>query len=617
MSTKTITKRVALATVVALGAGVLSLVSVSSANASTVGQNSLPGNAGPAATAGVLNIGTAANLTATPVLTDGAAASSVGLIAVSDITGSNTPTAGTTQTAVLASNGKLVVYTGAGTAPGGTIVVTGGTITNTVGSTGLSTDRTAMSYAHNVAVNSAQIEPSAGTTTLYVRAYKLGATTDGDVTSPTSGTLYGQITVTVSATNTSGVVSVAKSGIYYAKNGTSTANTAVNSDDTTSLLDSPGATYKSGASAIPYNVTNFAIIAVKDVYGQPITSGTGLLTATATNGAYVGLAANTAVANTNLNQSTAFTTVRPDGATLAVSDPTSAPLSTTVTIAYNGVTIGTKTFNFTGAIAKVTIAAANRIEKTSHSAAASYDGAAITFSDSAGNKVYPVSGDVAYPTAAITTSAKSDRGTVILSVTPTSTATGYIDWTCGTADTTDNAIVQYTNIDGTIVTSNAAPVSCAGTATAYTMAFDKSTYTPGSLATLSVTFKDSKGNLAADYLTSTVTDDAYFTNYDATTATLLAISGGTLASAPSKKTYTSLGVKNFTILTGITEGTYQSVLNLGSSVSTIASTSNPQVAGFTLASGSTSLNDVLKGIVSLIASINKQIAALAKLVTKK
>jgi len=38
---------------------------------------------------------------------------------------------------------------------------------------------------------------------------------------------------------------------------------------------------------------------------------------------------------------------------------------------------------------------------------------------------------------------------------------------------------------------------------------------------------------------------------------------------------------------------------------------------FTIADGSTSLNDVLKGIVSLIASINKQIAALAKLVTKK
>jgi len=42
-----------------------------------------------------------------------------------------------------------------------------------------------------------------------------------------------------------------------------------------------------------------------------------------------------------------------------------------------------------------------------------------------------------------------------------------------------------------------------------------------------------------------------------------------------------------------------------------------QTVQYKIASGSTSLNDVLKGIVSLIASINKQIAALAKLVTKK
>jgi hypothetical protein len=42
-----------------------------------------------------------------------------------------------------------------------------------------------------------------------------------------------------------------------------------------------------------------------------------------------------------------------------------------------------------------------------------------------------------------------------------------------------------------------------------------------------------------------------------------------------------------------------------------------QTVTYTIKSGQTSLNDVLKGIVSLIASINKQIAALAKLVTKK
>ena len=40
-----------------------------------------------------------------------------------------------------------------------------------------------------------------------------------------------------------------------------------------------------------------------------------------------------------------------------------------------------------------------------------------------------------------------------------------------------------------------------------------------------------------------------------------------------------------------------------------------QTVAYSISSGGTSLNDVLKGIVSLIASINKQIAALAKLVT--
>ena len=56
MSTKTISKRVALATVVALGAGVLSLVSVSSANAAA---NVAAGTVQSAsATNAVLNIAT-------------------------------------------------------------------------------------------------------------------------------------------------------------------------------------------------------------------------------------------------------------------------------------------------------------------------------------------------------------------------------------------------------------------------------------------------------------------------------------------------------------------------------------------------------------------------------
>ena len=64
MSTKTLTKRVALATVVALGAGVLSLVTVSSANAapqSTVGSTNVYDVSGDGLSYGVTN-GTRASL---------------------------------------------------------------------------------------------------------------------------------------------------------------------------------------------------------------------------------------------------------------------------------------------------------------------------------------------------------------------------------------------------------------------------------------------------------------------------------------------------------------------------------------------------------------------------
>ena len=80
MSTKTITKRVALATVVALGAGVLSLVSVSSANAAGYGSTG----------AGIIT-----------------AISGTGIVSPAISAGSTT-----TQTATLLSTGSLTVTAG-------------------------------------------------------------------------------------------------------------------------------------------------------------------------------------------------------------------------------------------------------------------------------------------------------------------------------------------------------------------------------------------------------------------------------------------------------------------------------------------------------------------------
>jgi len=66
---------------------------------------------------------------------------------------------------------------------------------------------------------------------------------------------------------------------------------------------------------------------------------------------------------------------------------------------------------------------------------------------------------------------------------------------------------------------------------------------------------------------------------------------------------------------GSTTGAYQAIVDFP--FVDVAGVQAGLQVPYSIADGSTSLNDVLKGIVSLIASINKQIAALAKLVTKK
>ena len=95
---------------------------------------------------------------------------------------------------------------------------------------------------------------------------------------------------------------------------------------------------------------------------------------------------------------------------------------------------------------------------------------------------------------------------------------------------------------------------------------------------------------------------------------------GPNAAAANAADITTNGVVKYTYAVGTTTGTFTNTINFPD-VNAIATanglTAGPVTATLTIADGATSLNDVLKGIVSLIASINKQIAALAKLVTKK
>jgi len=611
MSTKTITKRVALATVVALGAGVLSLVSVTSANAalatgSAYATNSAAGGTNSDNAAGVMNVATQQTLTGSAVLKASSVANySSGLLAVGDIAGGST--AGTTQTATLLSTGAIVLYTSTANSTANAVanfVVTGGIIsaTGTGDNAGASVINASSTIATFYGLNGpveVAVKPNSGATSFTVAEYNGTVATYSSSSatanaSPTSGTLVGFITVTVAASSVAGTVSAAKSAIYYEAPGATTQS--LSADDQTS-----------GVGSSDWATKQYANIAVADAYGAAIASTTGLLQASATNGALVALTSSGAGTAT---QATAFLTgATPNNSILTVKAPLSVPVSTVVTITYNGVLLGTKSFTFTGNVAKITLSGA----VNGKSSWTTSNTASISFSDSAGNAVYLTGSNT--PASGFTA---DNSGSIIsattLSTAPVSGTPGKISFTCTSTAGTTPLDVKYTNIDGTVVTSNSITVLCSGKATNYTAAYDKTSYQTGDVATLTITFKDSKGNLAND------ADLPALTTYGtvSTAGTSATISG------PSSTNHYSDVLSNGTLVykyaVGTNAGTFTNPVSfpdVDANAKAAGLSASSVAPSLVVASTGTSLNDVLKGIVSLIASINKQIAALAKLVTKK
>jgi hypothetical protein len=142
-----------------------------------------------------------------------------------------------------------------------------------------------------------------------------------------------------------------------------------------------------------------------------------------------------------------------------------------------------------------------------------------------------------------------------------------------------------------------------GTTDSFAVSWDKAVYNPGDIAVMTVKLKDAYGNLMAD---GTLAGGwAHAVGGDQLTAV------GTTCSANS---YTLGG--QFTCKYGIgnTAGSYAYSTDLTTATSQSASVGSIKIADVTTG---VSNADVLKAIVSLIASINKQIAALQKALLKK
>ena len=222
MSKTTLRKRIALTAVAAIGAGLLSVVPVSTANAAnnsaTVGASAT----NPTASAS-LNIASKTSLVGKVTVSGTDTANlSVGLVAVSDIAGGVQE--GTTQTAVLLSTGTIVVYSSATATTSHFVNVTGGTITESINSDGINSSSTTVGNQNDPETMAVAIRPSSGQTSMVIRLYSATTTTysaSGDtaalgtgLAAPQLGTLTGQITVTIAATSGSGVMSPANSNLY-------------------------------------------------------------------------------------------------------------------------------------------------------------------------------------------------------------------------------------------------------------------------------------------------------------------------------------------------------------------------------------------------------------------
>jgi hypothetical protein len=493
--------------------------------------------------------------------------------------------------------------TGASTAANdeGVFIIDGGTITASAGCTVSAGSVRAYTTVAGAACAVA-VKPNSGVASFTVSYYESS-------TSNTATTLTGKVKATVVASGASyGAVSAADSTVYW--------GTAASDSSDTSTTDVTSSNYQKANTGVLEGT-----IYLVDEYGNDATSSTGLLTCSVTGGAVCNLdtTAGTIAAGSAASD---FSTHTAAATYFSVAQGTeNAPANGTLTVKYNDTVLATKSFVITGTVAKLVVSN-NGIGRTGDTSA---DNFYYTAQDSAGNTVYMSSGISAYSatlneavTAASVTTYQSSSSVVI----------GKGSWTCsGTAGygiTVNGAAaklkLRVTDASGTYVYSNEFDAKCGGDAKAFTASLDKASYSPGSVATLTIKFLDTKGNAANDFYSVTAGSAAG----SATTTDWVQLVGspGTVVTAPAQADKPLAGVKTYQFIVGTTEGDFNMVVDapyVRAQNLALAGAQGKITLPYSIKSTSTAVTnaDVLKAIVSLIASINKQIAALQKALLKK
>jgi len=425
---------------------------------------------------------------------------------------------------------------------------------------------------------------SAAGTTVVVKGYA----------DDTMASLVSKLTVTVASASVAGVVSAADSSVAW-----------VSDDGEAQAVDEAGESSATTGNAL------FLSIQLNDAYGSDITATTGALVVTVSSGATVKIAgtAGNAVGSAG-TFATAVSSLNPSDINAYIAEATDgAGWNGTVTVTYNGTLIATKSGKITGAPSKI-VAKANKIGGVG----AVEDTFTFTVQDAAGN--FLDVNDGTYDATDYVLSKTSDAS-IVSSVAGTEdnnvaagTTSANGDITCVKSGSADVSL--QLNYKGTIVKSNTWKASCAGNAVTYKASFDKASYIQGEIAKLTVTFYDIEGNVANSNGTITTADG------DSTiSAPMLVRVGGDTILAATKPDSAGQVVHTFTVGTssGLTDGSYNAIVNYAKTLTD----STPQTVSYKVSTGAAGVTnaEVLAAIVKLIASINKQIAALQKALKKK
>ena len=573
MSIKTIRKRIALVAVSALTAGVVSVVSAPVAQA-----DDITGAIGSAAA-------TDANMLVSGNICAATSASLTTPLALDGVSTDTTPFETT-------ATGKIL------TVPVGATLTIGGDVSDVIGITGpLSVFSLATSGTSTLAVTTSNKQEVTGPATDFTFQVQATAVGTGTLVAGASGatlTAANSITINIVAACSTGTYSASKSSVSATTVGTTTSIAAANVD--------VAVTAASGENI-------YIMVDGDNAYDSSLVSGS--YSVSATNGALVstGTTFGTAPAVGSLSSAVQATT---DGLLFARIAPASAAAggTTVVTITHDGTPVTTKTLTFLGEATKINIVSA-----TSGTVSTTGTGSTglIVFSltDAAGRSV---PGDISLDslTASARTPAITEgKDATVSAAVPTSvtaaaaafpspgTTYGVEGFDCTTVGGTGSTKLTLKHTQATSLTSITTTVDalCAGGVDTYTISTDKAAYSIGEIATVTITAKDSTGAAVSD--ATTVGAAGIFT-----------FGGGTPVVAAAAADLFSKGVRKYQAQV-TTAGTFNTVVSIAGSTTTSAT------ASYKVGGGDVSNAEILKSIVALIASINKQIAALQKLLLKR